>query len=47
MSDLSTMRRDVGLTYVSIPGEKEQNHDFEVHAMVGQIVGARIAEEKR
>jgi hypothetical protein len=26
----------------SIPGEKEQNHDFEVHAMTGRIVGARI-----
>jgi hypothetical protein len=36
------MRRDVGLTFVSIPGEKEQNHDFEVHAMTGRIVGARI-----
>lgn len=36
------MRSDVGLTFVSIPGEKEQNHDFEVHAMNGRIVGARI-----
>jgi hypothetical protein len=36
------MRRDVGLTLVSIPGEKEMNSDFEVHAMNGRIVGARI-----
>ena len=37
------MREDVGLTFVSIPGEKEQNRDFEVHARVGRIIGARIA----
>jgi hypothetical protein len=36
------MRRDVGLTFVSIPGEKNLNSDFEVHAMNGRIVGARI-----
>lgn len=36
------MREDVGLTFVSIPGEKETNSDFEVHAMNGRIVGARI-----
>lgn len=36
------MREDVGLTFVSIPGEKEMNSDFEVHALVGRIVGARI-----
>jgi len=38
------MREDVGLTFVSQPGEKEQNSDFEVHAMNGRIVGARIEE---
>ncbi|HEX5370040.1 MAG TPA: hypothetical protein VFY10_11545 [Dehalococcoidia bacterium] len=38
------MREDVGLTFVSIPGEKEMNSDFEVHAMNGRIVGARIEE---
>lgn len=36
------MRRDVGLTLVSIPGEKCMNDDFEVHAMDGRIIGARI-----
>ncbi len=36
------MRPDVGLTLVSIPGEKTTNSDFEVHAMDGRIVGARI-----
>jgi hypothetical protein len=37
------MREDVGLTFVTIPGEKSMNHEFEVHARVGRIVGARIA----
>ena len=37
------MREDVGLTLVSLPGEKSMNHEFEVHAMNGRIVGARIA----
>lgn len=36
------MRADVGLTLISIPGEKSQNHEFEVHGMDGRIVGARI-----
>lgn len=36
------MRADVGLTFVSIPGEKELNSDFEVHAMNGHIVGAKV-----
>lgn len=36
------MRKDVGLTFVSIPGEKNLTSDFEVHAMNGRIVGARI-----
>lgn len=36
------MREEVGLTFISIPGEKEQNRDFEVHVRVGRIVGARI-----
>lgn len=40
------MREDVGLTFVSIPGEKEMNSDFEVHAMNGRIVGARIVQEQ-
>lgn len=37
------MREEVGLTFVTIPGEKSQNHEFEVHTRVGRIVGARIA----
>ncbi|HZO69366.1 MAG TPA: hypothetical protein VFB74_30610 [Kribbellaceae bacterium] len=36
------MRRDVGLTLVSLPGEKSTNDDFEVHAYTGRIVGAEI-----
>jgi hypothetical protein len=39
------MRRDVGLTFVSIPGEKNLSSDFEVHAMNGRIVGARIVSD--
>jgi hypothetical protein len=38
------MREDVGLTFVSQPGEKEMNSDSEVCAMNGRIVGARIVE---
>jgi hypothetical protein len=38
------MREDVGLTFVSIPGEKNLSGDFGVHAMNGVIVGARIVE---
>ncbi len=39
------MRADVGLTFVSIPGEKCLNSDSEVYAMNGRIVGARIVKE--
>ncbi len=39
------MRREVGLTFVSIPGEKNMSSDFEVHAMNGRIVGARIVKD--
>jgi hypothetical protein len=39
------MRADVGLTLVSIPSEMSMNHEFEVHAMNGRIVGARISPE--
>lgn len=38
------MRRDVGLTFVTIPGEKNLNSDFDVVAMNGRIVGVRIEE---
>ena len=38
------MRESVGLTFVTIPGEKSLNSDFEVHTRVGRIVGARITE---
>lgn len=34
------MRETVGLTIVTIPGEKCLNSDFEVHAFTGRIVGA-------
>lgn len=34
------MRQEVGITLVSLPGEKSMNDDFEVHAYTGRIVGA-------
>jgi hypothetical protein len=34
------LRADVGLTFVTIPGEKCGNDDFEVFARTGRIVGA-------
>ena len=37
---------DVGLTFVSSPSEKNMNDDFEVHAMNGRIVGARIVSDE-
>lgn len=37
------MREDVGVTFVSLPGEQCMSSDFEVHAMNGRIVGARIS----
>lgn len=36
------MRREVGLTLVSLPGEKSTNDDFEVHSYDGRIVGAEV-----
>jgi len=36
------MRKEVGLMFVTLPGEKEQNSDFEVHTRVGRIVGAQV-----
>lgn len=36
------MREEVGLTIVTIPGEKNLNSDFEVHAYTGRIVGAEV-----
>lgn len=39
------MRPDVALGLCSIPGEKNLNSDFEVHAMDGRIVGARIVKD--
>ena len=37
------MREEVGVTFVTIPGVKNMNSDFEVHSRVCRIVGARIA----
>lgn len=37
------MRDDVIVVANDIPGEKNMNSDFEIHALVGRIVGARIA----
>jgi hypothetical protein len=39
------MRDDVIVVANDIPGEKNQNSDFEIHALVGQIVGARIVDK--
>jgi len=36
------MREEVGLTIVTLPGEKNLNEDFEVHAYTGRIVGAEV-----
>jgi hypothetical protein len=38
------MRSEVGITLVSLPGEKCSSDDFEVHAYTGRIVGAELAE---
>lgn len=38
------MRPEVGLTIVTLPGEKNLNEDFEVHAYNGRIVGAEVRE---
>lgn len=38
------MRREVGLTVVTLPGEKTTNDDFEVHAYSARIVGAEVRE---
>jgi hypothetical protein len=34
------MREEVGITLVSIPGEKCMSDDFEVRAYTGRIIGA-------
>lgn len=38
------MRSQVGITLVSIPGEKCLSDDFEVHAYTGEIIGAYTVE---
>jgi hypothetical protein len=38
------MRETVGVTLVSLPGEKCMSDDFEVHAFTGRIVGAEARE---
>jgi hypothetical protein len=40
------MRETVGITLVSIPGEKCMNDDFEVRAFTGRIVGAEAREHQ-
>lgn len=40
------MRREVGVTFVTLPGEKNLNSDFDVHALTCRIVGARIEERQ-
>jgi hypothetical protein len=36
------MREQVGITLVSLPGEKSTGDDFEVHAYTGRVVGAEL-----
>ena len=36
------MRQEVGLTIVTLPGEKNLSDDFGVHAYTGRIVGAEV-----
>ena len=40
------MRQDVGITLVSLPGEKCMNDDFMVKAFNGRIVGAEVGEPR-
>jgi hypothetical protein len=40
------MRQEVGLTIVTLPGEKSMNDDFEVHAYTGRIVGAEARDKE-
>jgi hypothetical protein len=40
------MRQEVGITLVSIPGEKCTSDDFEVHAYTGRIVGADLRDRE-
>jgi hypothetical protein len=40
------MRETVGITLVSIPGEKCMSDDFEIHAFTGRIVGAEARDEE-
>jgi hypothetical protein len=39
------MREDVIVVANDIPGEKNLNSDFEIHALTGRIVGARIVRD--
>jgi hypothetical protein len=40
------MREEVGITLVSLPGEKCTSDDFQVHAYTGRIVGAELHDRK-
>lgn len=40
------MRDDVIVVANDIPGEKSQNHEFNLHALEGRIVGARIEADR-
>jgi hypothetical protein len=39
------MRDDVIVVANDIPGEKNMNSDFAIHALVGRIIGAEIVRE--
>lgn len=40
------MRDDVIVVANDIPGEKSMSNEFEIHALIGRIVGARIVGEE-
>ena len=41
------MRGDVIVVANDIPGEKSQNHEFNLHALEGRIVDAEIVRERK
>lgn len=40
---MEAIRSEVGITIVTLPGEKNMNDDFSVHSFDGQVIGASLA----
>lgn len=40
------MRKEVGLTIVTLPGEMSMSDDFEVHSYNGRVVGAEVRDRE-